>query len=213
VFDSIVLYAGGVITLAALLTRRWRLAAAGTAAMAMALAFPVWEKRIERRNSRLDDLMPIWQVNEVHAIDVAAPPAKTFDAIRKVTADEIAFFHTLTSIRRLGRSAPASIMNAPRNEPILDVALRTSFVLLADDAPREIVVGTRIAPGTLAAMNFLVAPDGRGGSRVTTETRVYSKTQLAAQQFAVYWRIIHPGSDIIRRMWLRAIRDRATRPS
>jgi hypothetical protein len=32
-----------------------------------------------------------------------------------------------------------------------------------------------------------------------------------ARQFAVYWRLIHPGSDIIRRMWLRAIKRRAER--
>jgi hypothetical protein len=29
------------------------------------------------------------------------------------------------------------------------------------------------------------------------------------RRFAIYWRRIHPGSDIIRRMWLRAIKLRA----
>jgi len=209
--DSLLLYAGGLTALAGLFSRRWRVMATGAGAMVIALAFPAWEKRIDRRASRLDDLVPIWQFHEKHEIDVAAPPERAFDAIRKVTADEIAFFHTLTAIRRFGRSGPESIVNAPGSKPLLDVALKTSFVLLADDAPREIVVGTRISRDTLAAMNFFVAPNGHGGSTITTETRIYSKTQLAAQQFAVYWRVIHPGSDIIRRMWLRAIRDRAQR--
>jgi len=34
-------------------------------------------------------------------------------------------------------------------------------------------------------------------------------TDAARRSFAVYWRIIHPGSDIIRRMWLRAVKLRA----
>jgi hypothetical protein len=58
-------------------------------------------------------------------------------------------------------------------------------------------------------MNFLVTPDGRGGSNVSTETRVFAATEPMRRRFAVYWRIIHPGSDIIRRSWLRAIKERA----
>src|SRR6266568_2147287 len=114
--DSLLLYAGGLTALAGLFSRRWRVMAAGAGAMAIALAFPAWEKRIDRRASRLDDLVPIWQFHEKHEIDVA---------------------------------------------------LKTSFVLLADDAPREIVVGTRISRDTLAAMNFFVAPNGHGGSTIT----------------------------------------------
>jgi hypothetical protein len=58
-------------------------------------------------------------------------------------------------------------------------------------------------------MNFLVRPDNHGGSTISTETRIYANTPAALRQFVVYWRIIHPGSDIIRRMWLRAIKQRA----
>jgi hypothetical protein len=47
------------------------------------------------------------------------------------------------------------------------------------------------------------------GSIVSTETRVYVNDAWAMRRFAVYWRIIHPGSDIIRRMWLWAIKLRA----
>jgi hypothetical protein len=104
---------------------------------------------------------------------------------------------------------------------------------LADDAPREIVVGTMVIapPGSdcdltpqmfktalepgyaLAAMNFLVAPDGPNGSLVSTETRVFANSTVAQRKFARYWRIIYPGSALIRRMWLRAVKRRATRSS
>ena len=60
----------------------------------------------------------------------------------------------------------------------------------------------------IAGMNFLVTPDGRGGSIVTTETRVYANSDSARRRFAAYWRVIYPGSALIRRMWLRAIARR-----
>jgi hypothetical protein len=59
-------------------------------------------------------------------------------------------------------------------------------------------------------MNFLVTGDGAGGSRVSTETRVFANSVPARRRFAAYWRVIYPGSAIIRRMWLRAIARRAT---
>jgi hypothetical protein len=68
-----------------------------------------------------------------------------------------------------------------------------------------------LPPGfTLATMNFVVTPDGGNGSVVSTETRVFANSAPARRRFAVYWRVIYPGSAIIRRMWLRAIQRRAT---
>ncbi len=214
---SVVLYAGATAIAGgtvAMLFRRQRkhgaiVAACGVVAVVGALAWPAPEQRVATKSSRLDDIMPAWQFNELHTIHVNAAPERVFDAIRNVTAGDITFFRTLTAIRRFGHSEGESILNVPGHEPILAVATRTSFRYLADDPPRELVLGTRISRGTVAVMNFAVAPDGRGGSNLSTETRVHSTTGRARRQFAVYWRIIHPGSDIIRRMWLRAIRKRA----
>ena len=211
------------------------LAAFGVAVAVVAATLPVSERRSAIRQSRLDDFMPRWQFDERHTIAVAAPPARVYEAIHKVSADEISLFGLLTAIRRGGRKGPESILDAPGKQPLLDVATRTAFVWLADEAPRELVVGAVVvAPPTLrhsgakltpdlfgrtlrpgialAAMNFMVAPDGRGGSLVSTETRVFANDRSSMRRFAAYWRVIHPGSDIIRRMWLRAIKRRAERP-
>jgi hypothetical protein len=68
------------------------------------------------------------------------------------------------------------------------------------------------APGfAKAAMNFLVEPDGRGGSLLSTETRVHATDPASRRRFAAYWRVIYPGSAIIRRSWLQAVRRRAER--
>jgi hypothetical protein len=162
----------------------------------------------------LDAEVSKWQFDEVHEIEVEAPPQRVYDAIRAVTANEIYLFRTLTAIRRFGRPGPEGIINAPGDQPILDVATRTSFKLLADDPPHEIVIGTIIIPPrqAVAAMNFLVTPIDANRCRVTTETRVYADNPAATRRFATYWRIIHPGSDIIRRMWLRAVKKRAEGP-
>jgi hypothetical protein len=41
---------------------------------------------------------------------------------------------------------------------------------------------------------------------------VFANSPHARRRFAAYWRVIYPGSAIIRRMWLRAIQHRAMTP-
>lgn len=216
---SVALYVGLLLFIAGLPMLIWRrtrkiasyCVLSGPFLIALAFAWPVSKEHATGRATHLDEVMPVWQFSERHVIRVAAPPERAFASIRPVTADEILFFRALTAIRRLGRPLPPGVMNAPKSEPLLDIATRTSFRYLAKDPPREIVVGTIIVPprAVLATMNFLVTPDGRGGSLLSTETRVLAANESIARRFAIYWRIIHPGSDIIRRMWLRAIKKRA----
>jgi hypothetical protein len=215
-----------------LLTRRkgLGLGMAGLAFVVIGLTARTPEYRVARTNMLLDEFIPVWQFREVHTIDVDAPPERVFDAIKSVRADEILFFRTLTWIRRGGRPLPPGILNASPNESLIDVALNGGFIRLAEVPPRELVIGTvvlvppgrhgrltpevfrrKLPPGfALAAMNFLVDQNRAGRTRVHTETRVYANSPAACRRFARYWRIIYPGSAIIRRMWLRAVKRRAT---
>jgi len=241
---SMVVYFGLVIAFAGLIfvvkpprlpgisTRLRALAVAGggLALAAIGLALPASESRIRRVETRLDEFAPVWQFNELHTIRIAAPPARVYDAIKRVRADEIFLFGTLTWIRRGGRPLPKSILDAgSRNESLIDIALQGGFVSLADDFPKELVVGTVVVapPGTrgpltpqvfqrtlppgfaLATMNFVVSSDGGTGSFVSTETRVFANSPSARRRFAAYWRLIYPGSAMIRRSWLLAIQQRA----
>lgn len=205
------------------------LAAAGASLAGIGLFLPASESRVRRVEKRLDEFVPRWQFREFHAIRIAAPPARVFQAIRRVRADEILLFRTLTWIRRGGRQLPPSILNPGNNDSLIDVASRSGFVRLVDDHPRELVIGTVVIapPGTrgtptprvfekplppgsaVAAMDFVVRADGPGGSLVSTETRVFANAPSARRRFAAYWRLIYPGSAIIRRMWLRAVQRRA----
>lgn len=243
---SLVVYLGFLMVVAGLISLvkpiRWlriptrlrglALAVAGLVLAGIGLTLPARESRIGRMETRLDEFAPVWQFREFHSLRIAAPPVRAFEAVRRVRADEIFLFRTLTWIRRFGRPLPQSILNAGDRKSLIDLATETSFVRLADDFPRELVVGTVVAapartrgtltpevfrkplpPGfALATMNFVVTSDGSSGSVVSTETRVFANSPATRRRFAAYWRVIYPGSAIIRRMWLRAIQRRATGP-
>lgn len=209
--------------------RALAIAGGGTLVAVVGLLLPATERRITEPRTRLDEFTPAWQFHERHEIRVAAPPERVFDAIRRVRADEVFLFRTLTWIRRGGKDLPPGILNAGERESLIDVAIEGGFVLLADDPPREIVIGTvvmappghpgqctaedfrrTLPPGfALATMNFVVTRHGPGRSVVTTETRVFATGASARRRFAGYWRVIYPGSALIRRMWLSAIERRA----
>lgn len=194
-------------------------------------AFPAREARVAVFRKQLDRFVPVYQFSEVHSIRVTASKDRVYRAIKAVTADEIMFFRTLTWVRRLGRPGTESILNPPQRLPLLEVATRTGFLLLAEEPDREIVIGTLVMaprgwrpkkspmpedfkairePGfAIAAMNFLVEDAGPGACTVTTETRVFATDASARRRFARYWRVIYPGSALIRRMWLRAVKRRA----
>jgi hypothetical protein len=179
--------------------------------------------------ARLDEFAPEHQFNEVHGIRIRAPRNRVYRAIKDVTAGEIALFRALTWIRRLGRKGRESILDPPKDEPVLAVATRTGFMLLADDLEQEIVVGAVIiAPAgaakprtpdqfkhvagaglAKATMSFRIEDAGDGTFLVSTETRVYATDPPARRRFGRYWTLIRPASGFLRRMWLRAIKRRA----
>jgi hypothetical protein len=157
-------------------------------------------------------LAPAGEFVESHDIEVAAPRAKAWSAIKETTANEIFLFQTLTALRRFGRPGPESILNAPEHRPLLEVATSTTFQQLSETPGFEIVIGTYVVQPkrVFATMNFRldeIAPDR---FRVSTKTYVTANDPAARRSFAAYWRVIYPGSSLIRYSWLRAIRARAT---
>lgn len=192
---------------------------------------PVLADYVTKPATKLDEFAPIYQFSEVASIPVRAPAARVYQSILSVTAAEIPFYRTLVWIRRGGAHGPANVLNPPDTEPIVSMATRTSFLLLADVPGREIVMGTvvmapegvRLAVGPTpasfkaltrpgfakAVMNFVVQPQGPDWCLLRTETRVHATDPVSRDVFARYWKVIAPGSALIRLMWLRAIKVRA----
>lgn len=181
--------------------------------------------------SRLDEFAPEAQFEERHSLRIRATRSRIYRAIQEVTAGDIAWFRALTWIRRFGRKGGESILDPPPDEPVLAVATRTGFLLLAEQPEHELVIGSVViipprvrrpatpeqfkalaAPGIAkAVMNFRIDEGGDGSCVVSTETRVHATDEASRRRFRRYWLIIRPGSGFIRRMWLRAIRRRAER--
>jgi CubicO group peptidase (beta-lactamase class C family) len=61
-----------------------------------------------------------------------------------------------------------------------------------------------------AFWNFRIRPDG-SGTELSTETRVRCGDEATRRQFRKYWRIVRPGSSLIRNSMLRHIRATAER--
>ena len=57
--------------------------------------------RVDPAAMRLDELMPAWDVHEVHGITVHAPPEAVDRALREVRADQIRLFSFLMTLRGL----------------------------------------------------------------------------------------------------------------
>lgn len=185
----------------------------------------------------LDNVMPRHDVNEVHSVVIRARAPQVYEAIRNVTPGEMPLVGLLLELRTL----PARVLRrgtgfglAPER-PILEQALRGGFVLLGETPGREIILGTvgvfwslRGGPSPViadaqqfvafdrsghakAAMNFLLEPLSGNAVRLRTETRIQATDAASRVRFRRYWRVIHPGSALIRRLWLRAIKRRAER--
>jgi hypothetical protein len=191
--------------------------------------------RVSSRKARLplDDFLPHYDVNEVHSTRVAASPADALAAARAVTGEEVPLAGALMALRRLPAALRGRADEAHRmlDVPILDQMTGSGFVLL-EERPDEVVLGVvgrfwtldggirRISaaefagfdePGCAkAVMNFHIR-EIAGGSLLTTETRIAGTDEDARRKFRRYWRIVMPGSALIRRAWLRAIRKRAER--
>jgi hypothetical protein len=174
--------------------------------------------------SAIDDVMPEYDVHEVHSLWMPAAPGDAYRAVKVVSAGEVRLFGPLMRLRTLGRSRHVFGPEAP----LLETMQRAGFMLLAERPGEEVVVGATgrfwspfgnkplvvenfsafAEPGyAKAALNFTVKAEG-SGSRVTTETRIVGTDAAATRKFRRYWLLIRLGSGAIRRSWLKAIRRR-----
>lgn len=142
--------------------------------------------------------------------------------------------------RQDGRSFRLTIL-APGGDrsqamPLLDLFTRSGFLVLAEEPDCEVVLGAvdrywksagggerpriedarafrafRGSDYAKVAFNLRVTDQGGGWCRVTSETRIVGTDPGAGHKFAAYWRFIYPGSAIIRRSLLDAIKRRAER--
>lgn len=185
----------------------------------------------------LDQFVPEYHFHEIHATTVRASPERVFQAIGETTTADLAVMRALFAIRLLPTRLAGQRQIGQTSlmaRPLLQLMLEHQFIVL-DEAPgRELVVGTvgqfwRLTGGTAlrlndarefvavaepryakAAFNFILTDYPAGyGVNLRTETRISVPHPATRKQFARYWRVIAPGSALIRLDMLRAIKRRA----
>jgi hypothetical protein len=182
----------------------------------------------------LDKYLSEHEFNEVHTINIQAPPEKIFRALKELTPSELSpVFRFLFAIRSL----PARLMGQDDksfspSKPLLEQLYENDFVVLAE-TERELVFGLigkfwELSGGesvqlagaqeflkfdqpdyAKAAANFFVSKNKDDSFTVSTETRIHIADLAARKKFGTYWRIIYPGSAYIRKIWLKAIKRKA----
>ena len=186
------------------------------------------------QGSRLDEVMPRFDVSKSHRLFVEAPPDLVFRAVEEQDMRGSGVTRLLMALRGYGRRV---------RRPVAGQGLAASlagfgFVPLGGRPGRELVFGIAgkfwtpagglrdLTPAGFLAFadegyakgvwNLTVSPSG-AGSNLATETRVLCFGAPARRRFKIYWRTIELFSGLIRMSMLRRIRDRAlkerTRPA
>lgn len=213
---------------------RWHGLAVALGGVALAVTAVLWPARVARpaqAHGHIDRFLAEYQFVEYHEVRVRAPVEAVVKAVRQVS---LADMPAAVLLLRIRAAAGGHFRGSPPDpRPILDTMFRpgSGFLVLDVEDPGELVYGmvgfvhkppppvatpeqfaAFTSPGGIrVAFNLRVVPEGDGVVRVSTETRCLANGDAARRTFAGYWRIIYPGSAIIRRVWLDAIVARASR--
>ena len=182
--------------------------------------------------------MPAYDVAARYTIDIDRPAPHVYATLLATDFSRPWLVRGLMGLRLLPKFLRApreswqrfrTAARSPRAS-LTDIA-HSDFVLLEQAPPREIVLGitgrfwtlqadiVRIPPERFrdpvaaglaqAAWNFEVTALGQG-SRLATETRIRCADPATLRAFRRYWRLVAPGSGLIRRAILRQVRREAS---
>jgi hypothetical protein len=190
--------------------------------------------------SALDSWMPVSDMTAEYATTVAAPIERVYEALLATDFSRHPVVALLMGVRAVPALLADPVAawrryRAPRVRRTgrLKALLNADFVLLEEIPPLELVLGLTgrfwtlsgglvptdaatfrqpPSPGLArAAWNFRLQPLDGGRTRLSTETRVRCADATTARRFRAYWRIVAPGSGLIRWAILRQVRRRAER--
>jgi len=203
--------------------------AGGVVLMVAALIWPAPMFRVGHPQTYLDDAMPEYQFWEKHSVRIHARPEQVMQAVRQSTFGDMKSLSMLLKIRSAGLRTPSQSTGAlAADRRILDAFSASGYV--SGGGEHEIVTcgGANVParrplkprsleecasyrePGAIkVAFNFKAGDAGQGWSVVSTETRVLATDDVTSRGMGRYWRLIVPGSGLLRRQWLAGIKRRA----
>ena len=203
--------------------------AGGVALAIIALLSPAPTIRVAQHRTVLDDIMPEYQFSERHTKRIHAKPEQVMDAIRQSTWGDMKSLVMLLKIRgAVLRTPPHGTGAFSQDKRMLDTFSASGYVFGGSEheivmcgganvrAKRPLGVRTlqefaayQEQGGVKQAFDFNVEDAGGEWSTVTAETRVVATDDLTRRGMGRYWRLIVPGSGLLRRQWLEGIKRRA----
>jgi hypothetical protein len=200
--------------------------ASGVALAYAALYWPAAMIRVAQPKTRLDEVMPEYQFSERHSARVKAPPEQVMQAIRLSSFSDMKSLVTLLRVRSAVLGAPPQDIGHFQEKRILDAFAESGY--LSAGSEREIalfgvwnartnrrpdvhtleqLVAYREHGAVKMGFGFEVEQSSEGRCTIHTETRVMILGDSRGP--ARYWRLIVPGSGLLRIQWLKGIKRRA----
>lgn len=174
----------------------------------------------------LDTLVPTPAARTRHAVEVAAPPERVWEALRAQRPFDLWLVRALFAVRTLSlrRGPSLSLADGLRRSGFVELpAGEGAWVIgtagrfwrrdggLVRLSTAEHFQAYREPGSSRATLAFAVEPAGEGRSRLVTETRVETFGDDARRDFGRYWTAVGPFSGLLRRALLRAVRKSAER--
>lgn len=204
----------------------------------MSLLSLLWPVKIKhsRTKMQIDKFLPDYAFGEFHELSVNVDAGKAKVVFGSTGVKEITVVHALMKIRGIAdtdtkknfgttsRVQGSEMISTPDfnfftvapDEWMMFMILKSS--MFGDKSgkpdPPEITsveqfTGFNDTGYVKVAANFRFIGNGDGRTILSTETRICGLSLLDSRIFGIYWRIIYPGSAIIRRLWLDTIKKRA----
>ena len=168
----------------------------------------------------IDKYLSLFHFSETHSTEVNAPADVVYSSVLACNLGRSVIVRLLFRLRRL-----------PRCEMTVEGLQQIGFRLLAKREDREVVFGIigkfwtssagiipfrpeefvsfNVKGYAKAAGNLLAVPITSYRTRLITETRVQCTSSWSRTRFAIYWSLIRPFSGLIRKEWLRLIKQHA----
>jgi hypothetical protein len=201
--------------------------AGGVSLAIAALLWPAPMIRVAQQRTVLDDVMPEYQFFERHSARIHARPEQVMQAIRQSTFGDMKSLVTLLKIRgaALGIhdtgvflqdrrvieafSASGYLFGGSEHE----IAIFGVWNVRANRRPEvrnlQEFADYREQGAVKMAFDFNVEDVGSEWSTITTETRILALDDVTRRGMGRYWRLIVPGSGLLRLQWLDGIKKRA----
>jgi hypothetical protein len=208
----------------------------GALISAVSLLWPVKTKNSPTNNQKIDGLLPDYAFNEFHEVHINTSPEKVKQTLQITGVKDIPAARLLMKIRGIADDDLDMSDRAAKNIACSDTFSTPDFnffTVAPDEYITVMVIKSSIitnkssipAPPEISsleqflafnktgyvkvAVNFRFISSDNNATILTTETRNKGITHKDSCIFGRYWRIIYPGSAIIRRVWLDTVKKRA----